>query len=159
MNSSVNETGLYAELNQRLGVSLADNLLEHAFTHRSYAYENGGLPTNERLEFLGDSVLGVIVTESLFRNHPDLSEGRLAKLRAAVVNMRALANISLDPGSILAWIIAGFLAGWLAGLVVRGHGFGCFGTRWVRDRKAKRLSRMPYRRSETRRARVSRRCR
>ena len=64
--------GLYAELNQRLGVSLADNLLEHAFTHRSFAYENGGLPTNERLEFLGDSVLGVIVTESLFRNHPDL---------------------------------------------------------------------------------------
>jgi len=72
--NSANETGLYAELNQRLGVSLADELLEHAFTHRSYAYENGGLPTNERLEFLGDSVLGVIVTESLFRNHPDLSE-------------------------------------------------------------------------------------
>ncbi|HEY3562051.1 MAG TPA: ribonuclease III [Kribbella sp.] len=96
MNSSVNETGLYAELNQRLGVSLADNLLEHAFTHRSYAYENGGLPTNERLEFLGDSVLGVIVTESLFRNHPDLSEGRLAKLRAAVVNMRALAGVARE---------------------------------------------------------------
>jgi ribonuclease-3 len=94
--NSVNETGLYAELNQRLGVSLADELLEHAFTHRSYAYENGGLPTNERLEFLGDSVLGVIVTESLFRNHPDLSEGRLAKLRAAVVNMRALAGVARD---------------------------------------------------------------
>ena len=94
--NSVNETGLYAELNQRLGVSLADDLLEHAFTHRSFAYENGGLPTNERLEFLGDSVLGVIVTESLFRNHPDLSEGRLAKLRAAVVNMRALAGVARD---------------------------------------------------------------
>ena len=94
--NSANETGLYAELNQRLGVSLADELLEHAFTHRSYAYENGGLPTNERLEFLGDSVLGVIVTESLFRNHPDLSEGRLAKLRAAVVNMRALAGVARE---------------------------------------------------------------
>ena len=92
--NSVNEEGLYAELNQRLGVSLADGLLEHAFTHRSFAYENGGLPTNERLEFLGDSVLGVIVTESLFRNHPALSEGRLAKLRAAVVNMRALAGVA-----------------------------------------------------------------
>jgi len=94
--NSANETGLYAELNERLGVSLADELLEHAFTHRSFAYENGGLPTNERLEFLGDSVLGVIVTESLFRNHPDLSEGRLAKLRAAVVNMRALAGVARE---------------------------------------------------------------
>ncbi len=54
------------------------------------------MPTNERLEFLGDSVLGVIVTESLFRNHPDLSEGRLAKLRAAVVNMRALAGVARE---------------------------------------------------------------
>lgn len=93
---SVNDTGLYAELNQRLGVTLADDLLEHVFTHRSYAYENGGLPTNERLEFLGDSVLGVVVTETLFRTHPDLSEGRLAKLRAAVVNMRALAGVARD---------------------------------------------------------------
>ena len=42
-------------------------VLERALTHRSYAYENGGLPTNERLEFLGDSVLGVIVTETLYR--------------------------------------------------------------------------------------------
>ena len=102
MNSANSEQnpsgGLYAELNQRLGVSLADELLEHAFTHRSFAYENGGLPTNERLEFLGDSVLGVIVTESLFRNHPDLSEGRLAKLRAAVVNARALADVGRDIG-------------------------------------------------------------
>jgi len=93
---SVNDTGSYAELNQRLGVTLADDLLEHVFTHRSFAYENGGLPTNERLEFLGDSVLGVVVTETLFRTHPDLSEGRLAKLRAAVVNMRALAVVARD---------------------------------------------------------------
>jgi ribonuclease-3 len=67
--------------------------LERALTHRSYAYENGGLPTNERLEFLGDSVLGVVVTETLYLSHPDLSEGRLAKLRAAVVNARALAEV------------------------------------------------------------------
>ena len=81
-------------LEDAFGVPLEPGLLERALTHRSYAYENGGLPTNERLEFLGDSVLGVIVTESLFRNHPDLSEGRLAKLRAAVVNMRALAGVA-----------------------------------------------------------------
>jgi len=94
--TSVADSNVYAELHERLGVQLADDLLEHAFTHRSYAYENGGLPTNERLEFLGDSVLGVIVTETLFRTHPDLSEGRLAKLRAAVVNMRALAGVARE---------------------------------------------------------------
>jgi len=79
---------------------LDPDLLEHALTHRSFAYENGGLPTNERLEFLGDSVLGLVVTDRLFRLHPDLSEGRLAKLRAAVVNARALAEVArtLDIG-------------------------------------------------------------
>ncbi len=50
-----------------------------ALTHRSYAYENGGLPTNERLEFLGDSVLGLVVTDTLYRTHPDLPEGQLAR--------------------------------------------------------------------------------
>jgi ribonuclease III len=84
-----------------LGVDVEAGLLQRALTHRSYAYENGGLPTNERLEFLGDSVLGLIVTDTLFRNHPELPEGQLAKLRAAVVNMRALADVgrNLDIGS------------------------------------------------------------
>ena len=78
-------------------------LLERALTHRSYAYERGGLPTNERLEFLGDSVLGLVVTEHLFVTYPDLSEGRLAKFRAAVVNSRALADVArgLDLGSVI----------------------------------------------------------
>jgi ribonuclease-3 len=75
-------------------VPLGPELLERALTHRSFAYENGGLPTNERLEFLGDSVLGLIVTDTLFRQYPDLPEGQLAKLRAAVVNMRALAGVA-----------------------------------------------------------------
>lgn len=79
-------------------VRLDHDLLERALTHRSFAYENGGLPTNERLEFLGDSVLGVIVTETLYRAYPDLAEGQLAKLRAAVVNMRALADVSRALG-------------------------------------------------------------
>ncbi|MGO4258833.1 ribonuclease III [Marmoricola sp. RAF53] len=77
---------------------LGPELLELALTHRSYAYENGGLPTNERLEFLGDSVLGVVITETLYVTHPDLSEGRLAKLRAAVVNARALAEVARTIG-------------------------------------------------------------
>jgi ribonuclease-3 len=89
----------YAELRGALGDPVLDpELLERALTHRSYAYENGGLPTNERLEFLGDSVLGVVVTETLYRTHPDLSEGRLAKLRAAVVNARALAEVGRGIG-------------------------------------------------------------
>jgi ribonuclease-3 len=83
-----------ADLERALGVKIDPALLERALTHRSYAYENGGLPTNERLEFLGDSVLGLVVTDTLFRGHPDLPEGQLAKLRAAVVNMRALAGVS-----------------------------------------------------------------
>ncbi len=84
-----------------LQVPVGTELLERALMHRSYAYENGGLPTNERLEFLGDSVLGLIVTDTLFRSYPDRPEGELAKLRAAVVNMRALAGVArgLDLGA------------------------------------------------------------
>ena len=86
-------TGLAAALG-----GLDRELLERAVTHRSYAYENGGLPTNERLEFLGDSVLGLVVTEALYRRHPDLPEGQLAKLRAAVVNSKALADVARQLG-------------------------------------------------------------
>jgi ribonuclease-3 len=81
-----------------LGVELEGELVVLALTHRSFAYENGGLPTNERLEFLGDSVLGVIITDKLYRTHPDLPEGRLAKLRASVVNMHALAGVGRRIG-------------------------------------------------------------
>jgi len=82
-----------ARLRDVLGVDVEDALLELALTHRSYAYEKGGLPTNERLEFLGDAVLGIAVTERLYRTHPGLPEGQLAKLRASVVNMHALAGV------------------------------------------------------------------
>src|SRR5438445_10269712 len=86
-----------------LDTTVDADLVQRAVTHRSFAYENGGLPTNERLEFLGDSVLGLVVTEELFRRHPDLPEGQLAKLRAAVVNSRALAEVArtLDVGRFL----------------------------------------------------------
>ena len=76
-----------------LGVELPEDLLTLAVTHRSYAYEHGGLPTNERLEFLGDAVLGLTITDELFHRHPDRSEGDLAKLRASVVNTHALADV------------------------------------------------------------------
>jgi len=86
-------------LEDALGVTVDAELLERALTHRSYAYENGGLPTNERLEFLGDAVLGLVVTDTLYRAHPDLPEGQLAKLRASVVNMRALAGVARGLGA------------------------------------------------------------
>jgi ribonuclease-3 len=86
------------ELLDTLGVKIAPDLLGRALTHRSFAYENGNLPTNERLEFLGDAVLSLVVTDALYHRHPDLAEGRLAKLRAAVVNMRALAHVARTLG-------------------------------------------------------------
>ncbi|MFW6598341.1 ribonuclease III [Propionibacteriaceae bacterium Y2011] len=90
--------GQLATLLAELGIELTPEQLGLAFIHRSYAYENGGLATNERLEFLGDAVLGVVVTEHLYLTHPDLSEGQLARLRAAVVNARALAGVARNLG-------------------------------------------------------------
>ena len=81
-----------------LGVQIDPDLLTLALTHRSYAYETGGLPTNERLEFLGDAVLGVVVTERLYVGFPDRPEGELAKIRASVVNMHALADVARGLG-------------------------------------------------------------
>lgn len=85
-------------LTEVTGVPVDEALLRRALTHRSYAYEMGGLPHNERLEFLGDSVLGLVVTTTLYEANPDDSEGQLAKLRAAVVNMRALADVGRALG-------------------------------------------------------------
>ena len=81
-----------------LGQDVDPDLLRQSLTHRSFAYENGGLPTNERLEFLGDSVLGIVITERLFRDFPEEPEGQLAKLRAAVVNAGALADVARALG-------------------------------------------------------------
>ena len=83
-------------MTEKLGVSVSPELLDLALTHRSFAYESGGIPTNERLEFLGDSVLGLVITESLYERFPDLDESRLSPLRSGIVNMRALAAIARD---------------------------------------------------------------
>ena len=96
---SESPNGGFAHLYVSIGAEIPDSFLQLALTHRSYAYENGGLPTNERLEFLGDSVLSLHVTEALYTRFPDLPEGRLAKLRASVVNMRALAGVARTLGS------------------------------------------------------------
>jgi ribonuclease III len=89
---------LLEHLTEVTGGPVDEALLGRALTHRSYAYEAGGLPHNERLEFLGDSVLGLVVTTTLYDANPEESEGQLAKLRAAVVNMRALADVGRTLG-------------------------------------------------------------
>jgi len=90
-----------ARLSETLGVEIDPDLLQLALTHRSYAYENGGLAHNERLEFLGDSTLGQAVTVMLYTENPDLDEGELAKRRASLVSSVALAEIAvgIDLGS------------------------------------------------------------
>ena len=90
--------GRVAELFTELGIEIDPQLLGLALTHRSWAYENGAVPHNERLEFLGDAVLGVVVTEQLYRSFPELPEGQLAKLRSAVVNTHALAGVARSLG-------------------------------------------------------------
>ncbi len=64
--------------------------------HRSYCAENQPMSSNERLEFLGDAVLGLVVTDSIFRTYPELPEGQLAKVRASVVNSVVLAEVAAD---------------------------------------------------------------
>ena len=96
-------------LDRALGISFEDpELRETALTHRSFAFEQGRTVTNERLEFLGDAVLGLVVTDMAYRSYPDLPEGSLAKLRAAIVNMTALADVARGLG--------------LGGLVLLGKG-------------------------------------
>ena len=88
---------------ERLGVSISQDLLTQALTHRSHSYENGNQPNNERLEFLGDSVLGFVVTAELFKRFGELQEGELSSLKNSVVSAKALAEVAagIDIGSFL----------------------------------------------------------
>ncbi len=87
-----------------LGINFKDNnLLFQALTHRSYSFEKDLSVTNEKLEFLGDSVLNLVVTEYIYHKFPELNEGNLAKLRANIVNANFLAEIAkkLSIGEVL----------------------------------------------------------
>jgi len=87
----------FKELRKNLGIKFKDeNLLKQAFVHRSYLNENPAfeLGHNERLEYLGDAVLELVVTEYLFKNYPDLAEGEMTNLRAALVNSQMLSQVS-----------------------------------------------------------------
>ena len=83
-------------LTDALGVGVEETLLSRALTHRSFAYENGGLPTNERLEFLGDSVLGLVVTDLIQELHPHLRVGPSTKMRAMIVGNQTLAAVCVS---------------------------------------------------------------
>jgi ribonuclease-3 len=82
-----------AELSERLGYVFRDaELLTTALTHASAAFERDGTRGNERLEFLGDAVLGLVVARLLYERHPDWREGELTRARSALVNGRVLAR-------------------------------------------------------------------
>ena len=86
-------------LASRIGHDFADlDLLFQAVSHRSWCAEHGGMPSNERLEFLGDSVLGLVVTAHSYHQYPDLSESELSRLRAAVVSASTLADVASEIG-------------------------------------------------------------
>jgi ribonuclease-3 len=86
-------------LADRIGYRFADpSLLDQAMAHRSWCAEQGGRTSNERLEFLGDAVLGLVVAEYTYRGQPELSDGLMSKIRASVVNTRVLAEVALDLG-------------------------------------------------------------
>lgn len=85
-----------APLLAKLGVEVSAQGLCTALTHRSFANENGFLPNNERLEFLGDAVLGLSVAHSLFERYPSSPESDISKMRAAVVSRYGLADIARD---------------------------------------------------------------
>jgi len=88
-----------AKLAERLGHEFGDpGLLSQALSHRSWCGEQVGMASNERLEFLGDAVLGLVVAEHCFRTFPELPEGALAKVRAAVVNTSVLAELAGELG-------------------------------------------------------------
>ena len=88
----------YASLTKTLGISIDSALLELALTHSSFAYENGKIPDNERLEFLGDSVLGFIVTGHIYLANPTLDEGSLSRIRNAAVSAKTLAIAATNIG-------------------------------------------------------------
>jgi ribonuclease-3 len=89
-----------ATLAERLGHTFSDlSLLQNALAHRSWCGEQeGGAPSNERLEFLGDAVLGLVVARFTYDRYPGFPEGKLAKVRSAVVNARVLAKVALMLG-------------------------------------------------------------
>ena len=92
--SAVSEGEMTANaLLEALGTTLEPDLLVEALTHRSFSHENPGAKNYERLEFLGDAVLELVSTETLYKAHPDMNEGQLAKMRAKAVSEESLSKL------------------------------------------------------------------
>jgi ribonuclease-3 len=83
-------------LSEKLGVEINRELLKLALTHRSYSYEHGNIPNNERLEFLGDAILQWTITDRIYQAHPTMNEGELTDLRKSLVNAETLADIARE---------------------------------------------------------------
>jgi ribonuclease-3 len=93
------DTDARAVLESRLGWTFRErSVLRQALSHRSWCAEHPEDASNERLEFLGDAVLGIVVTDHIYRNYPQHQEGELAKVRASVVNAEVLAEVAADVG-------------------------------------------------------------
>ena len=87
------------KLAEKIGYKFSDkSLLETAMRHSSWTAENIGFESNERLEFLGDSVIGFVVADIMYRRYPDFDEGKLTDLRKIVVNMNALSRVATQLG-------------------------------------------------------------
>ena len=92
---------------KRLGTTISPDLLIQALTHRSFAHEHPGVKHYERLEFLGDAVLELVATETLYKTHPDMTEGQLAKMRAKAVSEEALSAIAREKLQVGPYILLG----------------------------------------------------
>lgn len=106
--SAVSEGEMTANaLLEALGTTLEPDLLVEALTHRSFSHENPGAKNYERLEFLGDAVLELVSTETLYKAHPDMNEGQLAKMRAKAVSEESLSKIAREKLNAGPYILLG----------------------------------------------------
>ena len=114
------------ELLEALGTTLSPDLLVQALTHRSFSHEHPGVANYERLEFLGDAVLELVSTETLFTIHPDMTEGQLAKMRAKAVSEDALSKVihRLIDDTLAEVATEGPALDWKTSLTVKAHGLG-----------------------------------
>lgn len=90
-----------------LGVELTPGLLVHALSHRSFSHDHPGLPNNERLEFLGDAVLELVITQEVIDRYPQWPEGRLTFIRAKSVDQDALAHVAHETLHLSDFILLG----------------------------------------------------
>ncbi|BAR07151.1 Ribonuclease III [Scardovia inopinata] len=95
------------ELFSTLGTSISPDLFVEALTHRSFTNEHPLAHNYERLEFLGDAVLELVITETLYKNHPTYSEGQMSRIRSKVVSEESLSEIARDKLKISQFILLG----------------------------------------------------